>query len=52
MAIYVRPFCCMAHLLSENSIAQHHKSNKRLHKTFGWILVETADFKKRAIMLQ
>ena len=33
-------------------LAQHHKSNKRLHKTFGWILVETADFKNRAIMLQ
>ena len=52
--IYVRPFCCMAHLLtrSGDSIAQHLKSNKRLHKTFGWILVETADFKNRAIMLQ
>lgn len=33
-------------------VAQHYKSNKRLHKTFGWILVETADFKNRAIMLQ
>ena len=52
MAIYVRPVCCMAHLLSENSIAQHPKSNKRLYKTFGWILVETADFKNRAIMVQ
>ena len=27
-------------------------SFKCLHKTFGWILVETADFKNRAIMLQ
>lgn len=50
--IYVRPFCCMAHLLFENSIVQHYKSNKCLHKTFGWILVETADFKNRGIMLQ
>ena len=33
-------------------LAQHHKSNKRLYKTFGWILVETADFKNWAIMLQ
>ena len=33
-------------------LAQHHKSNKRLYKTFGWILVETADFKNRGIMLQ
>lgn len=37
----------MTHLLAENSIAQHRKSNKRLHKTSGWILVETADFKNR-----
>ena len=50
--IYVRPVCCMAHLLSENSIAQRHESNKRLYKTFGWILVETANFKNRGIMLQ
>ena len=37
---------------SGDSIAQHRKSNKCLHKTFGWILVETADFKNRGIMLQ
>ena len=54
MAIYVRLLCCIARLLtrSGDSIAQHRKSNKRLHKTFGWILVETADFKNRGIMLQ
>ena len=54
LAIYVRPFCCMAHLLarSEDSIAQRRKSNNRLRQTFERKLVETAHFQNKDAVLQ